>query len=200
MTLVTPYYFLLFPLRELTRTQKKFHKPLGTSHYLPIIFPSFPITFPIIFPLYPHNFTVSYSFLSHSKYSHKKKREEKRGNTRKLSLYLLGSQDFSVCCPMRWEIEREKEEMRRNKRTGSGDKKREKEVVGECGKLPFWEWVKLPYNTKTELFQVATWESASFLIDWQRFGNICFIIQIVKSYLIHIGSDSSFLYFPILTF
>ena len=114
----------------------------------PILFPSFPITFPIIFPLYPHNFTVSYSFLSHSKYSHKKKREEIRGNTRKLSLYLLGSQDFSVCCPMRWEIEREKEEMRRNKRTGSGDKKREKEVVGECGKLPFWEWVKLPYDTQ----------------------------------------------------
>ena len=38
------------------------------------------------------------------------------------------------------------------------------------------------------------WESASILIDWQRFGDICFIIQIAKRYLIHNGSDSAFLF------
>ena len=78
MTLVTPYYFLLFPLRENSRPRKNF----VNLWVFPILFPSFPIIFPIIFPLYPHNFTVSYSFLINS---YKKKREEKRGNTRKLS-------------------------------------------------------------------------------------------------------------------
>ena len=47
-------------------------------------------------------------------------------------------------------------------------------------------------NPITVLLGVTTWESASFLTDWQRFGNILSLSKIVKSYLIHIGSDSSF--------
>ena len=56
---ITPDFFLLFPLRKLTRTQKKLRKPLDISHSIPII--SNYIS--NLFPLYPHNFTVSYILL-----------------------------------------------------------------------------------------------------------------------------------------
>jgi len=94
MTLVTPYYFLLFPLRELTRTQKNFIN----LWVFPFLFSYFPIIFPIIFPLYPHNFTVSYIFLINSKYSHKKKREEKRGRAAEKKGDKKGG------CERMWEI------------------------------------------------------------------------------------------------
>ena len=38
--------------------------------------------------------------------------------------------------------------MRKKKGRAAEKKGDKKEVEGECGKLPFWEWEDLPYDTR----------------------------------------------------